>query len=1022
MGAPTKTSFFLRLRIATLLLAGGILLSIVEPHSFRYLAARGVLFQAARHGVRLQIGQTRGNLFEPLVFEDVYISTARAGVLSKAHIASAEVSFAWRWNVFIRQRGRGFFDRLVLNRVKAEVVFEPGARDATAPAATPAQEKRRFEPWLPAPSSAEVRESAIAFHFGQRKVDFSGVDFTVSSLEPGAISIRELIFSQGRFHRTFANLKGTTALQDAQLRVADMELAPGVTLQSIASDLAEAARGRLHAEFAFAAFGGALRGELLNASTGQTPTYEAAGQFSNLSMEALGAFLKVTEKTGGTIKEGKFTFRGTPHDLDNAAVTTRLEATDFRWGKRQWNSLVLGATVVNRRVQIPELELQQAHNSLRLKGELSLPDETTPWWLSDFNFDIAARINNLTELSALFGPQFAKTAGKMVVDGSVRADKKAYSGQLIVSGTELAWQGVPFDLLNAGIKLDGNDFQVVNLEIVHGKDSVRGKGSVNILGERRYQAELNASIEELAVYEPILQKPIVPASPVGGLVVNWSGDGTPGAHSGAFSAHFRKLHIKGTPEVPATLPINADLEGTYAPGSLSLDKCVLSNADLRLEGRMAADATTVQLEGLKLTQKKTLWLEGSATLPLNLFQWWVEPGMEALAPDAPFKAQLTARDVQLEEVAHLTGRAIPIRGLLSADLKTESTLRALRMTGALKLAKGQLPANEWLPALDRLEAEAEIDGNVLRFSKLSARHPRGDFSATGSVDFAKFDLPAFDLLIRGEKVRFNAGPLWTGTANLALNAVGTRDSASVSGSVEVAAFELTPRPDFGAFINTGDAETVRVPAPQLILKPPFDRWTYQLNVTTPQPVKIKGGTVAAELGFDGTGTPLPAMGRMTLCGLQASTAFALGNLESGTWIFGSQPVFTARLTGKFLTGGTMIPYEGYVIGTSGGEITTSFAGVRAGNDELIGKAFTPGVGPLPEDTAEITVNRGPLVYDPKLAGEQATREAAPAQAPPVPSPSPAAAPSPELSAAAAASAPGEAAPPTPAETVPPPKP
>lgn len=969
-----------------LLLAGGILVVLLEPHSFRFIAKRGVLFQASRHGVHLHIGHTEGSIYEPLVFKDIQMATSRAGVVSKANIASSKVSFSWRALLF--QRGHGFFDRLALDQVKAEVVFQPNAKE-TEPAATPAQAQLQFEPWLPAPSQAEVSNSSITFHLGSRKVEFSGVGFTVSSLRTGVITIDQLTFTQGRLQRLFTGLKGTTALQDTQLRIADLPLSPGVLLQSMASDLGEMVRGRLQVDFDFAAFGGSLRGELLNTSLGQLPTYEVAGQFSNISVEALGAFLNVSEKTGGTIKEGKFSFRGTPHDLDNATVTTRLEATDFRWGKRQFNSLVLGATVIKRRVQIPELALQQAHNSLQLKGELALPDEETPWWLSDFSFDIAARLNNLTELSALFGPQFAKTAGKMVVDGSIRSEKKAYSGQLLVSGTQLAWQGVPFDLLNAGIKLDGNELQIVNLEVTHGSDSVRGKGTVNILGERRYQAELNASIEELAVYAPLLQKPIVPAPPVGGLSVNWSGDGTTGVHSGAFSAHFRKLHIKATPEVPATLPIDADLEGTYAPGSLSLNKCVLANEDLRLEGRMAADATTVRLEGLKLTQKKALWLEGNATLPFNLFQWWMEPSLQALAPDAPFKAQLSAKDVQLEEVAHLTGRALPIRGLLSAEVKTESTLRTLHMTGVLKLTKGQFPANEWLPALDHMEAEAEIDGNILRFSKLSARHPLGDFSATGSLDFSKFDAPAFDLLIHGEKVRFNAGPLWAGNANLAFNVIGTRETANVSGGVEVLALETTPRPDFGALISSGNAETIRVPAPEISLQTPFDHWTYQLTVTTPQPVKIKGGTVAAELDFEGTGSPLTATGKVTFTGLQASTAFATGTLESGAWFFGPQPTFVARLSGKFLTGGVMPAYEGYILGTPD-KITSTFAGIQPGTDDLIRQAFTPGPQPLPDNVTELSVQRGALVYKPELANETAAKEATPeATASPVTSPTPA---------------------------------
>ena len=989
MGVPTKFSLLRQIRNVLLVATGLLVLVLCEPHLFRYVVKEGVLFHAARHGVRLQIGTVKGSLFKPLVFEEIRIVSLRAGVISKTTITAAKTAFSWR--ALLLQKGHGFFDRLTLDGVNAEVSFRPNA-PSPEPAPTPTQAQLESQPWLPAPTQAEVFNSSFVFHLGNRSIVFSDVRFTVSALKPGIIAIEKLTFEQGRSSRSFTVLRGTTALQGTRWRVADLNLADGVLLKSLSSDLDDMARGELQVDFDFAAFGGSLRGELLNASQGRLPTYEISGNFSNLSVEAMGKFLRVQEKTGGTIKEGKFTFRGSPNALENAVVSTRFEATDFRWGDRQWNSLVLGATVVNRRVQIPELELQQAHNTLRLKGDLAVPGEETPWWLSDFSFDIAARINNLTELSALFGPQFADAAGKVTLDGSVRSENKSYSGQLLVSGAKLAWRGVPFDLFNAGIKLDGNDLQIVNLEMTHGADFVRGKGAVSILGDLRYQGELNASIEELAAYGPLLQKPIVPAPPVGGLVVNWSGDGNNGAHSGAFTARFRKLCTLGTKEVPATLPIDADLEGTYAPGGLALSKCILANDDTRLEGRLAADDSTLKLEGLKLTQKKVPWMEGDATLPFNLFQWWVEPGPAALAPDAPFKAQLTAKGVQLEEVAHLTGHPIPIRGLLSGTLKTESTLRNLRMTGAVKLTQGQLPASEWVPALDKLEAEADIDGNILRFTKLSARHALGDFSATGSIDFSQFDLPSFDLLIHGEKVRFNAGPDWQGSADLDLTISGAREAASVSGAVALVALDSAPRPDFGALIRSGNPETIRVPAPSITLSAPFDRWTYAIGVSTPEPVKIKDGTVTADLTFSGTGSPLQATGQITFAGLPASTSYAIGKLESGTWQLGSKDI-VAHLSGTFLgsADSTIQHFEGYYLGSLD-RLTPVFWSDRPEDAELIRVAFTPGAKPLPADVASLPVELGtPGAYNPESPKQQAQPSAEPPPPtlnPPTPSPTP----------------------------------
>lgn len=991
MGVPSKFSFFRRVRLALYLVLAVALLVLLEPHLFRAAIRQAVLLEAARHGVPLHIGTVEGHLFKPLVFKEVRFTTSRAAVVSKVSVRAATAAFSWQ--ALVRQWGHGFFDRLTLDGVQAEVTFQPYAREAGA-APTPAERALQFEPWLPAPSQADVFNSAFVFHVGKRTVKFEDVRFTVSNSRPGVIAIEKLTLqSASGTHRTFDRLIGTTALQGARWRIADVTLSDGVVLNSLSCDLDDVARGILQVEFDFAAFGGALRGDILNTAEAGLPLYEVAGQFSNISVEALGKFLRAPESTGGVIKEGRFSFRGSLHALENATFSTRFEATGFRWGGRQWNSLVLGATVVNRRVQIPEFQLQQSRNTLQLKGDLALPAEGTPWWLSDFSFDIAARIQDLSELSALFGPQFADTKGKATIDGSIRAENKAYSGQLLVSGNKISWRGVPFDTLNAGIKLDGNELQIVNLEATRGADFVRGNGSVTVLGERRYQGELNASIEELSLYAPILQKPVVPAPLAGGLNVSWSGDGAPGAHSGAFTAHFRKLHTPGNAEVPATLPIDADLEGTYAPGGLALNKCTLANGDTRLEGRLAADATTVKLEGLKLTQAKVPWFEGEATLPFNLFQWWVHPGPGALAPDAPLKARLTAKGVQLEEVAHLTGRPLPIRGVVSGTLQTESTLRTLFMTGSLKLANGQIPATEWLPALDKVEAEAEIDGSVLRFGKLAARSAFGALSATGSLDFTRFDDPAFDLLLHGDKLRFQAGPDWSGTVTLDAAASGTRAKASLSGAAQITALETAPKPAFGALIVTGNPETIRVAAPAITLKPPFDRWTYRVTATTAEPVKLKEGTLAAELRFEGTGSTLTATGNATFAGQNASTTFAIGKLDKGTWYFGNgadDPGYIiARLSGRLLGRDATPKYEGMYFGTPKRIESAFWSADDPEQDELIHATMKPGTQPLPADAASLPLDLTILeTYNP-----QPPAESGPAFTP-APSTQPAASPAP----------------------------
>ncbi|MEI6351774.1 MAG: hypothetical protein WCP06_11795 [Verrucomicrobiota bacterium] len=985
---------------------GLILFVIFEPHLLCWGLKHGLIMGARLAGKQLSIGKLEGSVFEPLTFSNVAFHSAHGGITASVNIPRAEAHFSWK--ALAVHQGKGFLDKLVFDGLRGEIGFGTAETDDTD--SRKADSKRSKSPWLPVPTQTVVRDANVALHLKNRALVFKKAACNVSTFEAGQISIGSLEVQSDRINKKFTGLRGTTAIQDARLVVADLKMDEGIRLNSLSTDLNEAAQGLLQIDFDFAAFEGVIRGDLLHALQKKQRNYEITGRFWNISVPALASFLNVHEKTGGTIKEGQFTFRGSPQALNKATVSTRLEATDFLWGKRQWNSLIMGATIVDRHIQIPELELQQAHNALKVKGELTLPEDDSPWWLSDFNFDVAGRINNLTELSTLFGPHFANTSGVVSVDGSIHGAKKIFSGQLLVHGSTIKYRGAPIDVLNAGIKLDGNEFQVVNLELVHGADYVRGKGAINILGERRYSGELRASVADLAEYAALFEKPVAPAPLAGGLVVDWSGDGAASAHSGAFTAQLRKFRSLGSKEVPATLPIDADLQGTYAPGGLWLSKCSLANADTRLDTRVTANISTVKFEGLKLTQKNVLWVEGDAELPLNLWNWWTAPGMEAITQDAPFKVQLNARGVQLEEVAHLTGRPIPVSGLLTGSLHTQGTLRDPKMSGSVRLSKGRLPENDWLPALEAIEADAEVDGSVLRMSKFSARHAVGQFTATGTIDLSKIEAPLFDLLVHGEKIRFASGNSWAGTANLDIVIAGSRE-ASVTGGADLLSLETCPQPDFGALISTGSIDSVRIAAPTFALPAPMDRWNYNIAVINNEPVKTKTGTVAADLHLSGIGKSITATGSVSFSNLPLGTTFAYGKVESATFFLGEQPALVAHLSGRIDTGidtGKTLPdFEGYYFGPLD-HLSGTFAGERKEDDETIQSAFTPGVQPLSSEAGEIRVDMGPLVFNEaaaKLAAEQQAKNelaqipaasdgssAAPTPAAPVADPAPTATP------------------------------
>ena len=114
------------------------------------------------------------------------------------------------------------------------------------------------------------------------------------------------------------------------------------------------------------------------------------------------------------------------------------------------------------------------------------------------------------------------------------------------------FRSAPLDEFQAAIKLQGNEIQVTNAEFVHGTDFLRGRGVVNILGEKRYWGEVRASVADLSLYSAFLQPPLSPQAFGGGFDAELVGRWHRGAHSGAFKLTLNRIRPLG-PEDAACL-------------------------------------------------------------------------------------------------------------------------------------------------------------------------------------------------------------------------------------------------------------------------------------------------------------------------------------------------------------------------------------------------------------------------------------------------------------------------------------
>jgi hypothetical protein len=891
------------------LLAGAIL----YPPTFLFGVRQLLMAGAMRYGFQLSIGKMDGSASDPIRLENVRLGhKSEAGTSTMLQIDDARASFDWKQ--LFTKRSALFWQSLTLDGVRGEIHLPAGS----PPQPRAGQAWRFFDrgknPRLVLPSSLTVSHAEMIIHESRGLVRLEDVDLQASDVEAGRLLIGAISVQTPWMTSVYSNCRGSLLLQDSRLILAGMKLTDALSINSASADLPALLRGELQMNFSLDAFSGSIDGELRSIARPHHLDFEGDGTFSNISVAQLAAFFG--QDADGSIKQGKFTFRGSPRELARATFTTRFEAGAFRWGPRRWNSLVAGATYVHHHLEHLEFQLTQAKNSLMLNGDMNVPDNWKEWWKTDFSFVVAAKIDSLSDLSALLGPAFGDIFGKLTVDGSVRGENASFNGQLIVSGSRLSFRKAPLDELQAAIKLDGNEIQVTNAEFTHGDDFLRGEGVVNILGEKRYWGEIKASIADLAVYASFLQPPIAPGPFTGGLVLDWSGDGAEDAHSGAFTVRLN--HVRPLATEVAWQPVDVNAEATYSPESIFFSNLSLGNGDTSLVSRVVATPRSLTLQGVKVLHGKSEWLAGDAQIPLNVWAAWLNPGSASWWNfESPCKMDLKLDRLSVHDTLLLSGREQPFDGEATGEFKSDGTLAKLAMDGHLSIrnAAGSGPGG----ALKDGDAALDFKGGQVTVTSGSGKWNGIPWSTAGTLTAPDVRTPFIHLAVTLPAAPFTFGPGVQGTAALGLLATGAPRSLALSGSAQLG----TVRADRTASIESllapgGIGLDAPLPAPSLPLPP---GWILDIQVAGSAPASLlnTSGTVTPSITVTGSAARPVLSGRIDARGFQIVEGTDQLSILDGSFFLNPTAPADSRMVAH--VGGAVggYPFDGRILGTITGK-------------------------------------------------------------------------------------------------------
>ena len=648
------------------ILAAGVLFVALAPFAVSTGLPLWVTRVARQDGLNIECGKIEAPFLRPVIVHDLKITSSPGTpfhVLGGASRVELDLNLP---ALFFPSRGR------VLRSLNAEKIAVDIRRDVQTSAAS-----RPFR-WTLANNFLAVnfKLSGVQLHVenGSTVVDLHDATLSGAQIETGLFTARELTIASPWFKKSFSNLRGATSWEESRLTLGALTLMRGLDLDSITIDLSQIAESRLGLEMNMDAFGGKLRARVSSDDHADKRTWDVAGTASEISLAQMSDALAWENRASGSLRACKFTFRGEVTNIREATAAVWSEIAGATWRDRTADTIMLGAALHNREVQIEQLYIKQRNNQMTLSGEFALPQGSADWLQPDFRGDVSASINDLGDFARLIGANPADFAGKVALEGSVNARERKLVGQLTLSGDSLILSRAPVESLRMKFSLKESRLEMPEFALRRQSDFFLGEGSFDLSGDRAYSGTLKCSVGDVADYAGLIPKAFEAFRFGGGLALEWTAIGTRTAHSGTFHAKGNDLHSLKT----KANPFNAEFTGDYSPENIFFRQFHLWNPRADFSAFVTVAKDYVQLKTLRFDLNGKPKLQGNVFAPFSLAKLRAAHHWRAaLSVDPTFDIDVTLDPIDLAELADAVTPLPKMSGQAAGKIEVYGTPAAL---------------------------------------------------------------------------------------------------------------------------------------------------------------------------------------------------------------------------------------------------------------------------------------------------------------------------------------------------------
>lgn len=264
----------------------------------------------------------------------------------------------------------------------------------------------------------------VRIEHGSTIVDAHDVSLSASEVEAGSLFIGDLAIASPLLSKRFADLRGATSWQNQRLTLGAITLARGIDVDAITADFSHLAARRIGLEINVDVFGGKVRANVMSDARGGRQLWDVAGTASEISLAQMSETLAWRQPAAGVAQTCKFTFRGDPADALQSTASIWAEVNDLTYGNRSAETIMLGASLYNRRLHLEQLFVKQPRNQFTLSGDAPFSFRADEWRQREVNADLSANLEDVDAFAQLFGARAGEYAGELAVEGTIGVEDR----------------------------------------------------------------------------------------------------------------------------------------------------------------------------------------------------------------------------------------------------------------------------------------------------------------------------------------------------------------------------------------------------------------------------------------------------------------------------------------------------------------------------------------------------------------------------------------------------------------------